>query len=32
VITALMVIPSLILLVFVGRMLRERIKEWEAEA
>ena len=32
VITALMVIPSLILLVFVGRMLRERIKYWEAEA
>jgi PAT family beta-lactamase induction signal transducer AmpG len=32
VITALMVIPSLILLVFVGRMLRERIKHWEAEA
>jgi hypothetical protein len=27
-----MVIPSLILLVFVGRMLRERIKHWEAEA
>jgi hypothetical protein len=27
-----MVIPSLILLVFVGRMLRERIKEWDAEA
>jgi PAT family beta-lactamase induction signal transducer AmpG len=32
VITALMVIPSLILLFFVGRMLRERIKVWEAEA
>jgi PAT family beta-lactamase induction signal transducer AmpG len=32
VLTALMVIPSLILLVFVGRMLRERITHWEAEA
>ena len=32
VITALMVVPSLILLVFVGRLLRERIKHWEAEA
>jgi len=32
VITALMVIPSLILLVYVGRLLRERIKHWEAEA
>ncbi|HET9235270.1 MAG TPA: MFS transporter, partial [Candidatus Eisenbacteria bacterium] len=32
ILTALMVIPSLILLVFVGRMLRERIKHWEAEA
>jgi PAT family beta-lactamase induction signal transducer AmpG len=32
VITALMVIPSLILLIFVGRLLRERIKHWEAEA
>ena len=32
VITALMVVPSLILLVFVSRMLRERIKHWEAEA
>jgi PAT family beta-lactamase induction signal transducer AmpG len=32
VITALMVIPSLVLLVYVGRLLRERIKHWEAEA
>jgi MFS transporter, PAT family, beta-lactamase induction signal transducer AmpG len=32
VITALMVVPSLILLIFVGRLLRERIKHWEAEA
>ena len=32
VLTALMVIPSLILLVFVGRLLRARIKVWEAEA
>jgi MFS transporter, PAT family, beta-lactamase induction signal transducer AmpG len=32
VITALMVIPSLVLLIFVGRLLRERIKLWEAEA
>jgi PAT family beta-lactamase induction signal transducer AmpG len=32
VITALMVVPSLVLLVFVGRMLRERITHWEAEA
>jgi PAT family beta-lactamase induction signal transducer AmpG len=32
VITALMVIPSLILLVYVGRLLRARIKHWEAEA
>ncbi len=32
VITALMVIPSLILLIFVGRLLRKRIKHWEAEA
>ena len=31
VITALMVMPSLILLVYVGRLLRERIKHWEAE-
>ena len=26
-----MVIPSLILLIYVGRLLRERIKHWEAE-
>ena len=32
VITALMVIPPLILLLYVGRLLRERIKHWEAEA
>jgi PAT family beta-lactamase induction signal transducer AmpG len=32
VITALMVIPSLLLLLYVGRLLRERIKHWEAEA
>jgi MFS transporter, PAT family, beta-lactamase induction signal transducer AmpG len=32
VITALMVVPSLVLLVFVGRWLRERIRHWEAEA
>jgi PAT family beta-lactamase induction signal transducer AmpG len=32
IITALMVIPSLILLVYVGRLLRARIKYWEAEA
>jgi PAT family beta-lactamase induction signal transducer AmpG len=32
IITALMVIPSLILLVYVGRLLRARIKHWEAEA
>lgn len=31
-ITALMVLPSLVLLVYVGRLLRERIKHWEAEA
>ena len=30
--TALMVIPSLILLFFVARWLRERIRHWEAEA
>jgi PAT family beta-lactamase induction signal transducer AmpG len=30
VITALMVVPSLILLIFVGRLLRKRIKVWEA--
>lgn len=32
VITALMVIPSLILLLYVGRLLKARIKVWEAEA
>ena len=32
VITALMVIPSLLLLVYVAKLLRERIKHWEAEA
>ena len=32
VLTALMVIPSLILLIFVGRLLKKRIKVWEAEA
>ena len=32
VITALMVIPSLLLLLYVARLLRERIKHWEAEA
>ncbi|MFS8069620.1 MAG: AmpG family muropeptide MFS transporter [Byssovorax sp.] len=32
ILTSLMVIPSLILLVFVGRMLKKRIKVWEAEA
>ena len=31
VITALMVIPSLILLVYVGRLLKERIRYWEEE-
>jgi PAT family beta-lactamase induction signal transducer AmpG len=31
IITALMVIPSLILLIFVGRLLRARIKVWEAD-
>jgi PAT family beta-lactamase induction signal transducer AmpG len=30
-ITAVMVLPSLVLLVFVGRMLRARIRQWEAE-
>jgi PAT family beta-lactamase induction signal transducer AmpG len=29
VITALMVIPSLVLLVYIGRLLRDRIKDWE---
>jgi PAT family beta-lactamase induction signal transducer AmpG len=32
VITALMVIPSLILLVYVGHLLRARIKHWESES
>jgi MFS transporter, PAT family, beta-lactamase induction signal transducer AmpG len=32
VITALMVIPSLLLLIYVARLLRARIKHWEAEA
>jgi PAT family beta-lactamase induction signal transducer AmpG len=32
VLTALMVLPSLVLLIFVGRLLRQRIKHWEAEA
>jgi PAT family beta-lactamase induction signal transducer AmpG len=32
VITALMVIPSLVLLLYVGKLLRERVKHWEAEA
>jgi PAT family beta-lactamase induction signal transducer AmpG len=32
VLTALMVLPSLVLLIFVGRLLRKRIKVWEAEA
>jgi len=32
VITALMVIPSLLLLIYVGRLLRARIKHWESEA
>ena len=32
VLTSLMVLPSLILLIFVGRMLKKRIKVWEAEA
>jgi PAT family beta-lactamase induction signal transducer AmpG len=32
ILTALMVLPSLVLLVFVGRLLRVRIKHWEAEA
>lgn len=31
-ITALMVIPSLLLLIYVGRELKKRIKHWEAEA
>ena len=32
VLTAVMVVPSLILLIFVGRLLKMRIKHWEAEA
>jgi PAT family beta-lactamase induction signal transducer AmpG len=32
ILTALMVLPSLILLIFVARLLRKRIKVWEAEA
>ena len=32
VITAVMVIPSLILLIYVGRLLKKRIRHWEAEA
>lgn len=31
VITALMVVPSLLLLVYVGRLLKERVRYWEAE-
>ena len=31
VLTSLMVIPSLILLIYVGRLLKERIRYWEAE-
>jgi hypothetical protein len=31
VITALMVIPSLVLLVYVGRLLRQRIAFWDEE-
>jgi PAT family beta-lactamase induction signal transducer AmpG len=31
VLTALMVVPSLILLVYVGRLLKERIQYWETE-
>jgi PAT family beta-lactamase induction signal transducer AmpG len=31
VITSLMVIPSLILLIYVGRLLKQRIRYWEAE-
>jgi PAT family beta-lactamase induction signal transducer AmpG len=31
VLTALMVVPSLILLVYVGRLLKARIRYWEAE-
>jgi PAT family beta-lactamase induction signal transducer AmpG len=32
IITALMVIPSLLLLIYVGKLLKEKIKTWEAEA
>jgi MFS transporter, PAT family, beta-lactamase induction signal transducer AmpG len=32
VITALMVLPSLLLLIYVAKLLRARIKHWEAEA
>ncbi|HET7498409.1 MAG TPA: MFS transporter [Candidatus Eisenbacteria bacterium] len=32
VITAVMVLPSLILLLFVGKLLRERARQWSAEA
>jgi len=31
VITALMVIPSLVLLVYVGKLLKERVRYWESE-
>jgi len=31
VITAVMVVPSLILLLYVGRLLKERVRYWEAE-
>jgi len=31
VITALMVVPSLILLIYVGRLLKERVRYWDAE-
>jgi PAT family beta-lactamase induction signal transducer AmpG len=31
VITSLMVVPSLILLLYVGRLLKERVVYWEAE-
>jgi PAT family beta-lactamase induction signal transducer AmpG len=32
VITAVMVIPSLILLIYVGRLLKQRIRHWDTEA
>lgn len=32
VITALMVIPSLLLLIYVGRLLKERVRYWESES